>query len=152
MGYALTKILLYGIEVPEEVAERIYNDPDCYDEGECIILEAPYEAGVLKSIKHEPWMAQDDDNSRYEVELLSDGTDSRIESLTFEPGFQHYFGVSLAFKGYGSDDNLSGKFHHPVTAKHPEAIDRWSKYALPILLKHMKEVPKPDLHTIGQTW
>jgi hypothetical protein len=120
MGYHAYTHLVYGVPVTEKQAQKLYEEFNNEDEGEFNV-------------------APDCD---YEIDLRSDGTDGRAESLYYEPGCDHYFGIIL------TDDS---KKVSKMMKKPPKDLNEvFEKHVAPVLKKH-KIKTKPDFHIFVQT-
>jgi len=163
MGYALTMIVCFGVEISSEEAEKVYdeidrlynNDPEWEMEpNEFIEIEdytvRPINSGFIDGID-----GGTDEDERYaserhvhEAQLLSHGTDMRIHSLYFQDGRQHSFGAYCGSKGYAYTDDVSKIMRSQPAGR---AVDNFKKYCAPIL-ESLGVNKEPELHLVTQTW
>lgn len=106
MSYHTYTHLIYGIEVTEKQAQKLYDA--FYNEEEGAFIVTP--------------------ECDYPIELRSDGTDGRAEDIYFEPGYDHYFGIIL------SDDTKETNklMKNPPAFAHT----LFEQHVLPALEKH----------------
>jgi hypothetical protein len=156
MGYAATTIVMYGVAIDEDIAEQIknnemheddgFNDEKMYDnifyrknhEGN----RYPQNEPITQYSEHDKGMGE-----VFYPEMRSDGTDSRIASNTYEPGYQHYLGIYIASKGYAYDDRIN-QFVKKVPQ---EAVENFKNAIQPLLDKY-GVTDEPDIQIINQTW
>lgn len=172
MGYASTDVIVYGVPVSEEIAEKLYQrfvGKEFLDDNE--EQENPNFTGdfYIPNTEHLFYfrkLYEGDKHTQQEPitpykqhstgginshifypTLISEGTDSRIDNLIFDSGYQHYFGIYVASKGYGYYDEIKS-----FIRKTPqEAIDNFNQAILPILKEYHVDI-EPDTHIVNQTW
>lgn len=159
MGYAAVDILIYGIAVDEDVAAAIYekefdlNTGSFKEELEAKrIMARPVRPGDKPSDPNLPTSPYGHDfglrSVVFNIDLVSEGTDSRIHDNNFEPGHQHYIGIFVASNGYAYNDPLV-----PFIRKVPnEVIDNFNESVVPLLLRYGVTEISPDIHIVNQTW
>ena len=148
MGYASTTIVVYGVRLDGNDAEKLYNHMNSlgtpgrgkYGEYEC------YADQLLDELNKKYG------GDRYYPDVLSDDTDSRVNSLRFDfddGWYSHVFGVFIASRGYGCDDKLE-KY---ICAKQPkQVLDVWNKVCKPMLDAAGIKNSKPDIVLVNQVW
>lgn len=161
MSYAATTIVVWGIRVNEDIAEKIYNELTQNDDSEAIINMEPSDRYLRKMTSNykrniqqkyyniSPYSQHDSGygSEVFEPRLFSDGTDSRIDSLTFDLGYNHVLGIYVASKGYAYNDKIESF----IKSVPQEAKNNFEKYIKPILDKYnIKE--QPDIVIVNQTW
>lgn len=144
MGYANTTVILFGVELSNEQAKKIYeerledteegNFP--YEPEDCITTEVMY-------THHEKPVYKE----RNIPQMLADGADSRIDNMVYsDDSNRHVIGVHLASRGYACDDKIED-FLTPSE----KAISNFNKYILPILNEENIET-KPKIIIFSQVW
>jgi hypothetical protein len=158
MGYALTTIVCFGVEISSDEAEKIYGEIDrLYNTDSDWEMEPnefieandytvlPANSGYVDGIEGgTPTM----ERYVHEAQLLSHDTDMRIHSLYFEKGRQHSFGAYCGSKGYAYHDEVSKIMRSPPADR---AAANFKKYCAPILATLGIE-GEPELHLVMQTW
>lgn len=155
MGYAATTIIMYGVPIDEHIAQKInthemnhdiFNDKEMYKN--CFYRKDYPNSGHKQPTPVTPYSFHDfGGGDVFNPQMLSDGTDSRIHSNTFEQEHQHYLGIYIASKGYGYEDQIN-KFLKEIPK---EAIENFNNSIQPLLDKYqVKETP--DIQIIEQTW
>lgn len=158
MGYAATDIVLYGVEISEDVAQKIFENELNEDYEFSQPDDSFFYRQVLEHSRERypqrqpvsPYKAHCSGigSSVFYLDLLSDGTDSRIETNKFDPGYNHFFGIYIASKGYAYSDDI--KYFIRNTPK--EAVELFNRLALPILQKYGVEDISPDIQLVNQVW
>lgn len=131
MGYAQTTILMWGIVLTEEESKKVYSET--YEKAQENYYEEPpgfdREEGYL-------W-------------LCSMGTDSRINSLHYDEGFQSVFGVFLACQGYTDHGDFARILNGGI--QDSCKTDGWNN-AKEILWKCGITPREPSLLMCSQVW
>lgn len=157
MGYAPVSIVMYGLEVSEEVAEAIYerfgNNGDSLNipGKENFIFHrigdryfrrgAPQQQPITPYTQHQP------NGKVFYPSLVSEGAHSSAESLEFNPGSDHFFGIFIASRGYGHQDNTN----YFMQNLPPEAVRAFDNLIAPIL-REMRINAAPQLLVTQQIW
>ena len=130
MGYASTVVMIWGIELEEDEAALMYNT-----------LYEPLGGDDPEDFNNEPGIS---------LTLVSDGTDSRIQSLVYDEGQAHFFGIFLASKGYVDYGDFKSVINGKIPAKHK---NNWSK-CVKVLEKCGIKLGKrkPSLVSATQVW
>jgi hypothetical protein len=123
MGYRQTTIVVYGVELSNDQAEKIYNE-NFVDNGEMVydkVDTQTSEVAYVHRIRGNVY------KNRNTPAMFADGADSRIHDLAYsvEAG-RHVFGIEVASRG-------SDKIEKYLKNTSPEAIRNYHKYILPIL-------------------
>lgn len=160
MGYQATTIFLFGVPLTQVQAELI-NQKYLNAEGEIMIppgttptiyfrklndyflRKTPQPEPVTPYVAH----AEGCGSTVFNPQLISDGTDSRCDSLIFDPNYNHYLGIYIGSKGYGYQDNL-GALGNAVPA---EVIENFVQILAPICVELVID-EAPQLHVVNQTW
>lgn len=157
MGYQMTKILIYGIQIPELAAKRLQEKFS--PEDGCFFIkskksfsrklgEYSISKGETQNYPITPYKQHDDGQEEvFHPTLISDGTDSRIHSLEYDEGFDHYVGIFIASNGYGYLDKVNYFLKNPP----PEAVIAFNEDLLPIL-KTLNVELEPELLILNQMW
>ncbi len=142
MGYAVTDIAVYGVELSSEDARKVYDylngkfDGEGYEVGSRLIPESDMIARK-SGVGH-----------KYYAEMWSHNTDGRGASLHYQPNFKHSLGIYMGSKGYGYQDRISS-----VLNRVPKIAPRnFEKYILPILQQCGIEVGEVKPHVVVQVW
>lgn len=161
MGYAATSIVMYGVAIDEKVAQSIKKQEMREDNDELFSDDTMYSHNFYRQnhAKLTPQYQQLTPITPYSEhvkgveadvfspKMLADDTDSRIHSLTYESGMQHYLGIYVASRGYGYQDDIIFFINHLPQ----EAMDNFQKVVKPLLEKyHISDTP--EIHIITQTW
>jgi hypothetical protein len=149
MGYAATTILVYGVRLSPEQGKRVFDymndnfesfrddrmfDYDCDN----LLVEPGRDLGNGRKAG---------DRERYDPRMFSEGTDSRIHDLGYEPGYNAVVGLYVASKGYAYSDNLEDFF-----TPDPRYTVNFDRYILPILQELGIEVDPPKILIVNQVW
>lgn len=99
MGYALTTIAYFGVELSPDEAELVFE----------ALVQANMQADLTLDRKG---AEQATTEAMYPYAngatmLASDGSDSRIDNLVLDKGRKHGLGIKLASRGYGCNDNIA---------------------------------------------
>lgn len=156
MGYAATTVIMYGVAIDEDIAEQIHNN-EMNEDGEFNgekMYDNVYYRKNHQGSRHpqqEPVTQYSEHNLGmgyvFHPDMLSEDTDSRIHSNTFEPDHQHYLGIYIASKGYAYDDNIK-EFIKNIP---PEAVENFKNAIQPLLDKY-GVTDEPDIQIINQVW
>lgn len=152
MGYAQTTIIIWGVELADDEAKRIYDklnkdfenredDDDGelipFDVKDCITDEVSYNRRGVDVFR-----------KRDIPQLLADGTDSRIDNLCYtERAERHVIGIYTASKGYAHSDKIEDYIPGPKQ----RTLDNYEKYILTILKEEGIE-RKPAIQIVSQVW
>lgn len=158
MGYASTSIILYGVKLSEEQAEQIYED--YFDnEGLADLPSTPYfriitdyeiQKGRVQQYPISPYAQHSKGSlgsSVFDTQLLSNGSDSRMDNQSYDEGMDHYFGIYVASTGYGYEDT----FNYFLNNIPQEAIDNYNNHVMDILKKYNIE-ENPSIEVVNQMW
>jgi hypothetical protein len=155
MGYAQTTIIAYGIKIDEETAQQIYEN-EFNEDGEFedvslyqnIHYRKAYGGSNQQNEPATPYSQHDDGSGStvFYPEMWSNGTDSRIESLRFNEGNQHYLGIYIASRGYGYSDDINFFKKAPQ-----EAIQSFETGIRPLMEKYGIK-GRPGIRIITQVW
>ena len=151
MSYADTKIVIYGVKINSDIAKKIY-ESELNEDGELSCNDPEFmfhrkEEDQLFPIT--PYEQHDDgyDSTVFNVDLWSEGTDSRIHNNKYQPKRQHYLGIYIASSGYAYTDNI--KYFLKSTPL--EALRNFEMLVEPLLKKYeIKE--DPEVYTVNQVW
>lgn len=153
MGYAITKILLYGIKLDSQNAILI---DDYLSEAELPssnifrkLDDYSIKKGIVQNLTITPYDQHKCGLGKevFQIEMLSDGADSRCDSLSYNEGFESYLGIVVCSAGYGTQDD----FDYFLNNIPPAVITLYNTNVLPILEKYKIEA-KPEIKVIVQTW
>lgn len=136
MGYQSTNIIIYGVKLTYEEAKTL----------EPLLIEGELwcdTADLFVPVDTPPWQTVLD-RSIFDPRLLSDETDSRIDSLVLDEGADHYFGIYVGSKGYAYNDNIMQILKNPVPQ---QVIDNWNKYC-----QHLFPGKNPEYQMCTQVW
>lgn len=171
MGYGKVSIVLYAVEIPEDIAAKIFRDnnndddedydeddedDEDYDEDEEEVLLFCKSKHYRKSTDNQrlpvtTYAAHDTGSSGSEVFypiMVADGADSRIDLMEYMPGATHYLGIYIASKGYAYTDKINYFLNNPIP---PEAIVNFNESIQP-LLEQYGIVEKPQIVLAQQVW
>lgn len=158
MGYAATNILIYGVAVDEQTAKALFENEYDEETGEFkeehtpkLIFSRPQHPHPRSTPAKYPISPYKHDNGFnscvFDLTLRNIGTHSAAENNTFEPGYEHYFGIYVASNGYAyQDDEVSFIRNIP-----PEVIANFEEKVLPLMEKYNIQ-GEADIHIINQTW
>lgn len=146
MGYSATTIIVYGVRISHDEAKELCSTIPGLEEGVNI--------GGIEAPENGLWQRNDakfalryGQRQIFNVELLSEGTDSRVHSLHLENDDEqpesYCFGVYCGSKGYAYMDNIEKVLQNPVPQ---EAIDAWNAHCG----FYVKE--QPSFLICNQTW
>lgn len=153
MGYAITKILLYGIKLDSQNALLI---DDYLSEAELPssnifrkLNEYSIKKGIVQKLQITPYNQHQcgQDVEVFHIDMLSDGADSRCDNLSYNEGFESYLGIVVCSAGYGTQDD----FDYFLNNLPPEVINLYNTNVLPILEKYKIEA-NPEIKVIVQNW
>lgn len=152
MGYAITKILLYGIKLDPQNAIII---DDYLSESELPssnifrkLDDYSIKKGIVQKLPITPYdQHQCGQEEVFHIDMLSDGADSRSDSLSYNEGCDSYIGIVVCSAGYGTQDD----FDYFLNNLPSEVINLYNTNVLPILEKHKIEA-KPEIKVIVQNW
>lgn len=160
MGYASTIILIWGIKLSESQAEKVNELFTQHDDGEgrCklvpdkFLLQRDYtpHRDDLKAANTpiSRGMGHDKGNDFiFRAELVSDGTDSRCDSLTYDEGYEHVVGILIGSKGYAYTDNLT-----LLMKSGAEKAKRNYEQFLKPELEKLGITDVPDFQFVTQVW
>lgn len=160
MGHSSTIVLCFGIKINEGVAKAISdsfpsdgNDWDMAPTEEKVWRqvcasyhrEVPAQLYPISKFSHTPVSYQ---AIVLDLQLFSNGTDSRIHSLRYDKGHEHFLGLFVGKQGYGLSDDISAltsdAYHY---SKYFE--DRY-KLLVSNIAAQFNLSDKPALHFLSQ--
>lgn len=166
MGYQATNIVLYGVELTAAEAAKIFDEFNDEEEG---LSFSSFEKKdywrvrpvgeyfknrpnyVEPDLPFTPYKQHDNGSGKsvvFDMQLLSEGTDSRIESLGYEEGYPHFLGIYIASEGYAySDDEVFFIQNCPEEAKNAFELN-----VRPFIEKMNIGDKFPKVRVVHQTW
>lgn len=128
MGYFASTNLVFGVRLESNEAKKFY--------------EKFSENDFFSFLSDEEIEQLDEDDVPYEIDMWSDGADSRIHDLNYEKGAVSYVGILLTDKAK----------EVPKLIKTPpkDIFELYEKYVKP-KLESVNIQDKPDFHVFNQT-
>lgn len=168
MGYSSTNIVQWGIQLTQNETEQLFNylesnnffvkdthgikmDSKDLTEYPCI-PNLPSHIDGIEQPNYNVLPRYRKSRFVHNIEVRSDGTDSRIHSNNFNHDdlyevFDHFFGVYCGSKGYAYND----KIKYIMDNIPSEAKDNFVKYCEPIL-KKLGINKSPEVQLFSQVW
>jgi hypothetical protein len=133
MGYGIVTTAFWGVVLPWDETERLAKVirqalTDLNGEVEENEMDNASDDFYYLLVKLAPQIQEKGDY----VVMVADGSDSRIESTSFEEGYEHGVGLLVSEKGYGSRTS-SQEFSHALNKDISEQKAEFEKFIQPLL-------------------
>ena len=160
MGYARTNIIIYGVKISDELANKIFNkyfseDTEYieFSQDDLIYYRKQSEdcsnKGLIQLTPISPYKQHDDGTYGSPAlfpTMLSEKTDSRIHSLLYDKGFDHVIGIQIASNGYAYEDDI--EYFMKNIPK--EVISEFNNTIMTVLEEYNINA-SPQIHLVTQT-